>query len=514
MATHQSMSLRYLAEKLRRLTPRDAGSIDTCEDTSEEASKEDQADSVYECIDCLTPTEFHRQRLLKLYEIDEHYFAYLRRKANQELIFFCIICQEDFETNLEMRQHECEMHPKERPSVYCRIRKMHHRIPKSWKRMKGERFLKEHCEDRHPGEPVRIVTCSYCDVKFMTEKLLAQHRSSSHEKPRRLSEKANSVSPIKGEEKDEQDVDRNLPNTSYAIVQTRTNENVCTLPANATGRLQVLSSIHRPEIVDSALSLEEYHDAIDLDEQLEVLAYLDTQPEPVNCSEISVLSINDCPESEDQALSPLLGCDQVVSTYLGGVILTWILKLLELDQAVTLEEIQQLWFDFLDHEQRQQIEGQLIMISAEGDEDFTFGLMKGSVLAELLQAWADSKQLAFVLPKAERCHGATAEQFLLHVLQHIQNQENELYTFADAASGYQGQFPSIDIIFPLFQTRSLADHSICLEKKVSCRHPEDVVLTKSMVLREAIKYCLALQYTLKLLQEFISPPMLFNHVTQ
>ena len=198
--------------------------------------------------------------------------------------------------------------------------------------------------------------------------------------------------------------------------------------------------------------------------------------------------------------------DQLTNIHLGRRIFRWILSLLHMDRFMGVSELTDLWTTFLTTDQRTLILDQLHDINPrEEDETKILSILHGTVLNELIHSWARFKLLASnQVPLRLARQARSAKGFTYVVLQYCEMLEALINQGRPAAYASGVQFP--DLLRPIPPSNfpieaPFGDMLAALADRVKCRlvHPEWVVFTNVMVLREMEMYLGELKIMVKAL---------------
>lgn len=187
--------------------------------------------------------------------------------------------------------------------------------------------------------------------------------------------------------------------------------------------------------------------------------------------------------------------DQFSSDVLGQRIIHWVLTLLNMNHWLTVSEVLELWDAFLTPAQRLIILEQLTQIDVDKDDTAVQSALHGSVLCEVIHAWARFKLLTLQIPGELRQHAKSARGTTWAILKYC----TELETLIK-----EGQLTAsaLGLVWPVSLREAPIDESnvnldiafvkllAALEARVKCRkmHPDWMQFTNELVLKEMVFY--------------------------
>ena len=172
-------------------------------------------------------------------------------------------------------------------------------------------------------------------------------------------------------------------------------------------------------------------------------------------------------------------------------IIRWILILLDLDGWLEVSEVLDVWDTFLSPDQRSIILQQFQDIDVSNDDSVILSALHGSVLCEVIHAWAQFKLLALQIPAEMREDMSSARGTTLAILRYCQSFEALLNEARPVVSAHCIQLADLLRPAPADASITAPDAPFiellsALEARVKCRtvHPIWLRLTNEMVLKE------------------------------
>ena len=206
------------------------------------------------------------------------------------------------------------------------------------------------------------------------------------------------------------------------------------------------------------------------------------------------LALDECELPRNQVRNVHIG-DDFNHDDVGQRVIRWILVLLGLQNWLGVSEVLDVWDTFLSADQRVFILQQLHSIDVGNDDVTLLSALHGTVLCEVIHAWAQFKLLTFQIPQEMKESIVSAKTTTLAILRYCQTFETLINEARPIASAQGVELPDLLRQAPadssvITSEAPFVDLLFALENRVKCRtvHSEWLQFTNELILKEMRRY--------------------------